>query len=295
MNVIESSGLGKRYGRNWALRDCTLAIPAGHVVALVGPNGSGKTTLLHQLVGLTKPTTGRVAVLGGPATGALDRIGFVAQDAALYRSLSVGDMLGAARSLNRRFDESSARHRLDELGIPLAKKVGKLSGGQHVQVALTIVLAKRPELLILDEPVATLDPLARHEFMAALMTAVAEQGMSVLFSSHVVSELERICDYLVVLSSGQVQVAGAVDELLAGHKLLVGPTANADAVGERLPVVREQRAEAQAQLLVRDAGPAAPPGWEAHAVGLEELVLAYLRRPAARALPGPIPARRAVA
>ena len=295
MNAVESTGLGKRYGRTWALRDCTLAIPAGHVVALVGPNGAGKTTLLHLAVGLATPTSGRIAVLDGLAAGstaALERVGFVAQDAALYAGLSVADMLRLTRDLNPRWDEDWARRRMAELAIPLDRKVGKLSGGQHAQVALAAVLAKRPELVVLDEPVARLAPLARHEFMAALMAAVAEDGLSVVFSSHVVSELERVCDYLIVLTAGQMQVAGEVDDLVAGHRVLVGPAAEKQRVEDRFPVVRASLSERQAQVLVRvnERRPEAPPlGWEEQAVGLEELVLAYLREPAARALPGAVP------
>ena len=292
MNVLEADGLGKRYGRSWALRDCTLAIPSGHVVALVGPNGAGKTTLLHQAVGLSSPSVGSISVLDGLAPGstpALERIGFVAQDAALYAGLSVSGMLRLTRDLNRRWDEAWALQRMRELDIPLARKVGKLSGGQHAQVALTAALAKRPELLVLDEPVARLDPLARHEFLAALMAAVAEEELSVIFSSHVVAELERVCDYLVVLSAGQVQVAGEVDDLLASHRMLMGPAAEAEAVSSQLRVVRTHLAGRQAHLLARLNGDSAalPRGWEAHAIGLEELVLAYMREPEARAFPGP--------
>jgi ABC-2 type transport system ATP-binding protein len=294
VNAVESNGLGKRYGRTWALRECTLAIPAGRVVALVGPNGAGKTTLLQLAVGLAAPTAGRISVLGGLAAGsaaARERVGFVAQDAALYAGMTVADTLRLARNLNRRWDAEWARRRVAELDIPLDRKIGKLSGGQHAQVALTAVLAKRPELLVLDEPVARLDPLARHEFMAALMAAVVEEGLSVVFSSHVVAELERVCDYLVVLTAGQVQVAGEVDSLLAGHRLLIGPADEATLVAGRLPVVRRRLAGRQAYLLARTNGgaPAVPPDWEAQAVGLEELVLAYLREPAARALPAPAP------
>ncbi len=220
MNVIECTELGKRYRRTWALRNCTLSIPAGHVVALVGPNGAGKTTLLNLAVGLATATTGAVTVLDGTPTGspdALDRIAFVAQDAPLYKNLPAGDMLQVARNLNRRWDDQRARTRLAGLGIPLTKKVGQLSGGQKAQLALTIALARRPDLLVLDEPLAALDPLARHEFMASVMATVAADGISVVLSSHVVAELERVADYLIVLSSGQVTQAGKVDELVAEH------------------------------------------------------------------------------
>ncbi len=291
MNVIETSGLGKRYHQTWALRECSLAIPPGHVAALVGPNGAGKTTLLNLAVGLATPTAGVVTVLGGmPAgsPGALDGIAFVAQDTPVYKNLSVTDMLHLTRNLNRHFDQGYARARLDELGIPLKRKAGKLSGGQQAQLALTLALARRPRLLVLDEPLANLDPLARHDFMATVMAAAAEDGMSVVLSSHVLAELERVADYLILVSAGRVQLAGEVDDLLAGHRVLTGPAGDTH-THEELTVVHERRAEAQAHLLVRTSGPAdaVPPGWEAHPVGLEELVLSYLREPGAAALPGP--------
>jgi ABC-2 type transport system ATP-binding protein len=292
MNVVESNGLGKRYGSTWALRDCNLAIPDGHVAALVGPNGAGKTTLLNLTVGLAAPTTGIVTVLGGLLAGspaALDGIAFVAQDTPLYKNLSAADMLHMTRSLNRRFDEHYAKARLRELGIPLDRNAGKMSGGQQAQLALTLALARRPQLLVLDEPMAMLDPLARHDFMATVMTAMADDGVSVLLSSHVLAELERVADYIVLMSGGSVQVAGEVDDLLACHCVLIGP---ANEVGEyikRLNVVHARLGGAQAHLLIRTNGmnEQVPPGWEAHPVSLEELTLAYMRDPAAAALPGP--------
>ncbi len=298
MNVIESSGLGKRYGATWALRECNLAIPGGHVVALVGPNGAGKTTLLNLTVGLTAQSAGIVTVLGGMAAGspgALDGIAFVAQDTPLYNYLSAADMLHMTRNLNRRFDDGYAKARLVELGISLERKAGKLSGGQQAQLALTLALARRPELLVLDEPMAMLDPLARHDFMATVMTAVADDGVSVVLSSHVLAELERVADYLVLMSDGSVQVAGDVDQLLASHCVLTGPANEVSSDIQGLNIVHARRGEAQAHLLVRTNGPTepAPPGWEAHPVSLEELTLAYMREPEVATLPGP--ARAAVA
>jgi ABC-2 type transport system ATP-binding protein len=290
MNVLETSGLGKRYGATWALRECSLAIPAGHVVALVGPNGAGKSTLLNLAVGLTASSAGRVSVLGGQPPGspaALDGIAFMAQDTPLYKNMSAADMLHLTRNLNRRFDQASAEARLAELGIPLKRRAGRLSGGQQAQLVLTLALARRPRLLVLDEPMAMLDPLARHDFMATVMTAVAEDGVSVLLSSHLLAELERVADYLIVMSRGRVQVAGGVEDLLAGHRVLTGPAGEAEEYCER-PVVHVRRALAQAHLLVRaSAEDPVPPGWEAHPLGLEELALAYLREPGATALPGP--------
>ena len=220
INVIEASGLGKRYGRTWALRECTLAVPAGHVTALIGPNGAGKTTLLNLATGLASPSAGRVSVLGGLAAGsraALDGIAFVAQDTPVYKNLSAADMLHLTATLNRRFDKPYARARLAELGIPPKRRTGKLSGGQQAQLALTLALARRPQLLVLDEPVAALDPVARHDFMATVLAAAAADGVSVLLSSHVLTELERVASYLVLMSRGQIQLAGQVHDLLAAH------------------------------------------------------------------------------
>jgi ABC-2 type transport system ATP-binding protein len=293
MNALETAMLGKRYGHTWALRDCSLAVPAGRAVALVGPNGAGKTTLLHLAVGLAAPTSGAIVVLGDLVPGsdeALSRVGFVAQDTPLYPGLSVADTIRLVDSLSDSGVAENARQRLTALDIPLDRKVGRLSGGQRAQVALAITLARRPELLILDEPVARLDPLARHEFTGTVMAAVVEEGISVLFSSHVVSELERICDYLIVLGQGRLQVSGEVDTLLESHKVLTGPTEEASAVAATIPTVWATTAGRQSRLLVRTTpATALPPAWQADPTNLEELVLGYLRSPEATAFGGPRP------
>ncbi len=282
MNIIETVGLGKNYGRTWALRNCTFAMPEGHLAALVGPNGAGKTTLLHLLVGLTTAAAGTATVLGGLPIGsraALDGIAFVAQDAPVYTNLTAANMIRLARNLNRSFDPPYARARLSELDIPLDRKAAKLSGGQRAQLALTLTLARRPRLLILDEPLAALDPLARHDFMGTVLAAVSEDGVSVLMSSHVLAELQRVADFLVLLTKGQVRVANTVEDLAKTHRVLTGPADSADRVTRKLDVVQDQRGEAQAHLLVKAHGPQdpVPPGWEAHPADMEELVLAYLR------------------
>lgn len=283
MSIIEVAGLGKRYGKRWALQDCSLSIPAGHVVALVGPNGAGKTTLLHCAIGLVEPSTGHATVLDGLVAGspqALDRVAFVAQDAPLYKYLSVTQMTELTRCLNQTFDIKLIEQRLDGLGIGLDQKVGKLSGGQQAQLALALALARHPELLVLDEPLARLDPLARHEFMGVVMTAVAEEGLSVVLSSHVVSELERVANYLIVLNSGRVQIASEIDELMEGHWLLTGPADEVDEMSRAFPVVETYRGDRQARLLVRSLDTSnIGQNWEATAVTLEELILAYLRDP----------------
>jgi ABC-2 type transport system ATP-binding protein len=292
MNVIEANGVGKRYGRTWALRDCTLAVPGGRLTALVGPNGAGKTTLLNLAVGLTDPSSGTISVLGGRRAGslaALDGIAFVAQDAPLYKNLSAADLLHETRNLNRRFDQHYAERRLGELGIPLRRKAGKMSGGQQAQLALTLALARRPRLLVLDEPMAMLDPIARNDFMATVMTAAAEDGVSVVLSSHVLAELERVAGYLVLVSHGNIQVAGEVEDLLAAHGMLTGPASEAGRYARQWDVVHTSSAASQVRLLVRSGGTAhpVPPGWKARPVTLEELTLAYLRQPRDAARPDP--------
>ncbi len=287
MTAVEADRVGKRYRRTWALRDCTLAIPAGQVVALVGPNGAGKTTLLRVLAGLAAPSQGQVRVLGGSAPGspaARAGVSYVDQQMPLYRTLRVRDILSAAEALNNRWDRDLALTRLDTLGIPLRRRGGKLSGGQQAQVALSLALARRPKLLLLDEPLASLDPLARQDVMGWLMASVAEDGLSVVFSSHIVSELERVANYLVVLSAGQVQVAAPVDDLLKTHRALTGPADAADSLEEQIEVVTMARAGRQAQALVRAAD--TPPGWSGRPVTMEELVLGYLKQPQARVVSG---------
>jgi ABC-2 type transport system ATP-binding protein len=288
--ALEATGLGKRYGRTWALRDCSLALPQGRIAALVGPNGAGKTTLLHLAVGLLAPTAGAIRVLGGtpgrdPAL--LARVGFVAQDAPLYGDFTVAGHLTMGGRLNPRFDQALARDRLGRLGIPLDRRVGTLSGGQRAQVALAMALAKRPQLLLLDEPVASLDPLARREFLQALMGSVAEQGLTVLLSSHLLADLERVCDYLIVLQASRVQVLGPVDDLLDRHKLLVGPRRDPDRIAGVAAVVRATHTGRQSTLLVRTDGPVRDPAMAVADVTLEDLVLAYLADPSAGTLPGP--------
>jgi ABC-type multidrug transport system ATPase subunit len=287
--AIETTGLGKRYGRTWALRDCTLAIPTGRVVALVGPNGAGKTTLLHLAVGLLRQDAGAIKVFGRAPAAAdgLADIGFVAQETPLYRDFTAADLIAMGGHLNRRWDAAVAHDRLGRIGVPLDRPVGKLSGGQRAQVALSLALAKRPRLLLLDEPVASLDPLARREFMSALMGAVAEEGTSVLLSSHLLGDLERVCDHLVLLQHGRVQVLGAVDDLLAGHKVLVGPRRDRQSPAGVTAVVRESHTDKQSTYLVRADGPIHDPAWQIHEVTLEDLVLAYLANAESAALPGP--------
>ena len=292
MSVLEAVGLTKRYRRVRALDDCGLSLPEGSVVALVGPNGAGKSTLLNLAVGLRRPTAGTIRVLDGKVPGspmALAGTGFVAQDAPLYTNLSVTGMLQLARDLNPVWDPAYAVRRIEELGIPLSAKVAALSGGHQAQLALTIALAKRPRLLILDEPLARLDPLARHEFLGVLMAAVAADGISVIFSSHVLAELERISDYLVLLNRGRIQLAGRVDALLEGHRVLTGPPGAVAGLPVTLAPLRISESGAQTHVLVRtmDRGRPAPPGFTVHPAVLEELVLAYLHDPGATALPGP--------
>jgi ABC-2 type transport system ATP-binding protein len=279
-SVLEASGLGKRYGSTWALHDCDVAIPSGSVTALVGPNGAGKTTLLQLAVGLIEPTTGTITVLGhGPRTeplSVLPRVGFVAQDHPLPRRFTIGETLRLGRELNPSWDDAVAERRIDELGLSRRQRIGTLSGGQQAQVALTLALAKKPRLLLLDEPVASLDPLARREFLTGVLQGVAETGVTVVLSSHIVADLERICDRLIILADGRTQLAGPIDEILAGHRLLTGPRSAAAGVARVHEVIRESHTERQTTLLVRANGHVWDAAWEAHEVDLEEIVLAYL-------------------
>lgn len=277
--IVRAQRLGKKYRRRWALNDCTVEIPAGHVTALVGPNGAGKTTLLNLACGMLTPTTGSIEVCGGrPASGAdqLRKVGFVAQDTPTYAGLSVAEHLRLGARLNPGWDDDLARRRIERLRLDPGQRAGKLSGGQRSQLALTLGIAKRPELLILDEPVAALDPLARREFMQDLMATVAEHQVSVVLSSHLVTDLERVCDYLVVVVASRVRVAGEVEKLLATHVRLSGPRRDPTTLPADLHVLSASHTERQTTLLVRTESPIHDPAWTVSRIGLEDLVLAYM-------------------
>jgi len=277
--VLQTRGLGKRYRRRWALSDCTLEIPAGRIAGLVGPNGAGKTTLLHLATGLLRPTTGTIEVLGGPPPARpaqLARVGFVAQDTPTYAHLTVADHLRLGAHLNPGWDAATARDRIEPRGLDPGQRAGKLSGGQRAQLALTLAIAKRPELLILDEPVASLDPLARREFLRGLMETVVDQELSVVLSSHLVADLERVCDYLIVLVGSRVQLAGEVDRLLATHHLLTGPRRDPGTLPASQHVISASHTDRQTTLIVRTDAAVHDPAWTVSPVGLEDLVLAYM-------------------
>jgi len=277
--VIATRGLLKRYRKVTALTDCTVTVPEGRISALIGPNGAGKTTLLRVLAGLARPTAGDVAVLGSaprqdPAF--LAEIGFLAQEIPLYRRLTAEDHIRAGAHLNVRWDGASVRQRLQSLNIPLDQKVGTLSGGQRAQVALSLTLGKRPRLLLMDEPVAALDPLARRQFLATLADAVAAGGLTVVLSSHLVADIERICDHLILLAASRVQVCGDIDAVLAEHQVLVGPRKDTTALERTHTIVQATHTARQSTLLIRGTGPVVDPAWESAEVSLEELVLGYM-------------------
>ncbi len=279
--VLQAHALGKRYGQRQALADCTLEIPPGHVVGLVGPNGAGKTTLLKIACGMLAPTTGSIEVLGAqPAAGPaqLARVGYVAQDTPIYASLSVADHLTLGARLNPGWDAALAQTRIDTLGLDRKQKAGKLSGGQRAQLALTVAVAKRPELLILDEPVASLDPLARRDFLRHLMESVADNDTSVVLSSHLVSDLERVCDYLVVLVASRVQLAGETEDLLAQHHRLVCTRRRDTDLPGGLEVIWAEHTERQSTFIVRSEAALPAGDWSAERVDLEDLVLTYMER-----------------
>ena len=279
--VLETDGLGKQYGRKWALHDCTLAIPEGKVVGLVGPNGAGKSTLLKLAVGLLTPTSGTIEVLGGrPCDGPsqLGRIGFVAQDKSTYQGMSVAEHFRMGAWLNPHWDSELAERRIEQLGLDPRQKAGVLSGGQLAQLALVLALAKRPEILLLDEPVSSLDPLARREFLQALMEVVAEHGVSVVLSSHLIADLERVCDYLVVLVASHVQLAGDVSELLASHYHLSGPRRDRGTLPANQEVIEESHTDKQSVFMVRTEDLIRDPAWTVKPVTLDDLVLGYMRQ-----------------
>ncbi len=285
--AITTTGLTKCYGKTAALNDCTITVPEGRISALIGPNGAGKTTLLKLLAGLSRPTAGQVTVNGSvprqdPAF--LAEIGYLAQEIPLYRRLSAEDHIRAGAHLNPRWDGASVRERLTALNIPLDRPVGKLSGGQRAQVALSLILGKRPRLLLLDEPVAALDPLARRNFLGTLTDGVAMGGLTVMLSSHLVTDMERVCDHIVILSSSRVQVCGDIDDVLAEHKLLVGPRKDTTAIERDHHVVQVTRTPRQTTMLVRLNGPVHDPAFQVSDVSLEDIVLAYMGEDAPPAL-----------
>ena len=289
--ILEAHALGRRYGRRQALTDCTLKIPPGHVVGLVGPNGAGKSTLLKLACGLLNPTSGSISVLGDtPGSGPeqLARVGFLAQDAPVYPHLSVADHLRLGAHLNPNWDRRFVEERIGQLGLDPTQKAGKLSGGQRAQLALTVAAGKRPELLLLDEPVASLDPLARREFLKHLMESVADNGTSVILSSHLISDLERVCDFLVVLVSSRVRLAGEVDQVAAAHHRIVCTRRDPDSLPAALEVISAEHTDRQSTFVVRSDAPLPVGDWAAESLSMEDLVLTYMETAAAT----PRPARQ---
>ena len=277
--AITTHGLTKRYGRKTALGDCTLTVPTGRVVGLVGPNGAGKSTLLQLACGLLRPTAGTIEVLGGrPESGPEQaaRVGFVAQDTPTYAHLSIAEHLRLGAALNPGWDASLADGRIERLGLDPKQKAGKLSGGQRSQLALTLAVAKRPELLLLDEPVAALDPLARREFLQGLMEHTAEHGTSLVLSSHLIGDLERTCDYVIVLVASRIRLAGDVEELIAQHHHLTGARRDAASLPTGHEVVHQSHTAKQSTMIVRSTAPIDDPWWTVEPVSLEDLVLAYM-------------------
>jgi ABC-2 type transport system ATP-binding protein len=287
---VVTRGLGKRYGSVRALQDCTVSIPEGSVTALIGPNGAGKTTLLQLLAGLSRPSAGEMWVLGRrPAQSVkfLADVGFLAQEAPLYRRLDAEDHLAMGAHLNPRWDAHLARDRLARLRVPMDRAVGTLSGGQRAQVALAMALAKRPSLLLLDEPVAALDPLARREFLASLTESVAEGGLTVVISSHLLLDLERVCDHLVLLNASRTQLCDRIDTQLAEHRVLVGRRQSTAGLGRAHTLVSVLHTPRETTAVVRLSGPVLDPGWEASDISLEELVVAYMAQDSSEAM-GPL-------
>jgi ABC-2 type transport system ATP-binding protein len=276
---IVTAGLGRRFGSTWALQEVSVTVPAGSVCALVGANGAGKTTFLRLLAGVAKASTGSARVADrqpGDDADFLRHVGYVAQDMPLYRRWSVDDHLRLGAELNRGWDGGAARDRLTALGIPLGRKVGALSGGMRAQVALALALGKQPEVLLLDEPLAALDPLARRDFMATVVEAVAERPLTVLLSSHLLPDLERICDRVIVFAGGRLVLADSIDDVLASHCVLTAATRDTAVLERDHSVVEMTSTARQVSAVVRRRGPLVEPGWDVAEMSLEEVVLAYL-------------------
>jgi ABC-2 type transport system ATP-binding protein len=279
--AVRTAGLGKRFGAKWALRDCTLELPEGRICGLVGANGAGKTTLLRLLVGLSRPSAGTSSVLGRPPGDTpefLRDVGYLAQEIPLYRRWTAADHLDMGQHMNEVWDRAVTVDRIRSLGIALDQRVGTLSGGQRAQVALALALGKRPRLLLLDEPVAALDPLARREFLATLTEAVTDGDLTVLLSSHLVSDLERVCDHIVALAASHTVLADDLDSVLATHRLLTGPRRDTTAIERNHTVLRREQTARQVSLWLRLDGPLHDPSWQVDELDLEEIVLAYMGR-----------------
>ncbi len=274
---LVADGLGKRFRRDWALRDLTLTIPKGAVVGLAGPNAAGKSTLLSLAAGVLAPSEGSISVLGDDPLRTpeiLGEVGYVAQGAPLYRSFRVADTIEFARRTNSRWDREIAVELLTR--IDSRAKVGALSAGERARLALALALGKRPRLVLLDEPFASLDPLAARELLQLLMDGVAELGATVVVASHVVADIQRVCDHIVLLTGGCVRLEGDVEELLESHRLLTGPRRPLGSIRGVREVVRERYSGRQLTMLVTTDGPIVDPSWTVDPVSLEELLLAYM-------------------
>jgi ABC-2 type transport system ATP-binding protein len=274
---LAAQSLGKRFHREWVLRGLTLELPAGAIVGLAGPNGAGKSTLLALATGLLAPTEGTVSILGRDPLrdpGVLSEVGYVAQGAPLYRSFTVAEAITFARRTNARWDDELVVEVLTR--IDSGTKVGSLSEGDRARLALALMLGKRPQLVLLDEPFASLDPLAGRELLQLLMDGVAETSATVVIASHVVADVERVCDHIVLLAGGGVCLEGSVEELLESHRLLTGPRRPLGTIRGVREIVRERHSGRQLTLLAMVDGPIADASWRVERVGLEDLLLAYM-------------------
>ncbi|EWM15828.1 ABC transporter ATP-binding protein [Kutzneria sp. 744] len=265
--ALAAHGLGKRYRATWALRDCSFELPEGRVAALVGTNGAGKTTLLTMIAGLLQPTEGEVRLPRG------GRVAFVAQDKPLYRNFTPLDMLRVGAKLNRQWDQGRAIDWLTRFDVPPGRPCGKLSGGQQAQVAFAVAVGSRPSLLVLDEPLSDLDPLARRAVINELLTEVADTGMTMVMSTHVVAELSGVADHLLLLADGALLMSGDVDDLLAEHRVYIGPRSPEPPVPGR--IVQASHAGGQSTFVLQGDAPVDEP-WTVRPATLEEVVLARL-------------------
>lgn len=281
--VVEANALGKRFGSQWALRNCTFSLQAGRIMALVGPNGSGKSTLLELAAGLLAPTEGTIEILGASPlenpSVVLPRVGFTAQEHPLFDGFSIEDMIRFGKSLNQNWDHDFAHGRITKLGLPLKKKVGKLSGGQRAQVSLIMALAKRPDVILLDEPVSSFDPLTRREFLQTLMEIVAGAGSSVIFSSHMLEDLERVSDSVLLIAGGNVQLSGSIEAILSSHRYMIGPIEEENLSSTIHEVISRRNTGRQIATLVNLEAPLVlGDSWSVHEPSLEDVIVGYLER-----------------
>lgn len=276
MSALSTTGLSKSYGRKSALRDCTVELPEGKVIGLVGANGGGKSTFLGVAAGMIRPSAGQVRVFGDEVRGHLHPdAAYLPQHRPLYKDFTIAEMIRTVGAMNQRWSSERVEEALAaHPEMDRSSRVSSLSQGMRTQLAVALCLGRLPKLLMLDEPMSDLDPLAREEFLRLVMTDVAERGTTVVLSSHLLGELRDVCDHLMLLHVGEVLLDGDVEEILDDHLDVIGPAEDGSSVAGT--VIHTRRTGRQQRSLVRTPGSLAA-GWEGQRPELEGLVTDYLR------------------